>query len=68
MVGVKTTLFFQLQAISLTVFLNRAAIMTSAAHTNDKPWADGPCSLVATPQYVTKKVGRLVACQTVDLR
>jgi hypothetical protein len=56
MVGFKTALFFRLQAITLTVFLNRAAIMTSAARTNDKQWADGPCSLVATPLYVTKKV------------
>lgn len=57
MPGIKTALFFAVQALILAVLLNRTPTM---APTSGKPWADGPCPLVTTPQYATKKVFPIV--------
>jgi hypothetical protein len=39
------------------LWLNRTPLMmTSSAPDGTKPWADGPCDLIATPAYTTNKV------------
>lgn len=55
MFGLKSTLFCALQAIVLAFLLFRAPSTMTTGVAN-KPWADGPCPLITTPQYATKKV------------
>jgi hypothetical protein len=57
MLSIRFTLIFTLPALFVAFFLSRAPfMMTTSVHTGNKLWADGPCPLIATPQYVTKKV------------
>ncbi|KAF2258904.1 hypothetical protein CC78DRAFT_586536 [Lojkania enalia] len=56
MSGWKTTLFVAIQALLAAIFLSRAPfMMATTPASSSKPWADGPCPLVTTPQYATKK-------------
>jgi len=53
MPSVTTITFVLLLLLAVSIEVFRPAIMTPPT---DGPWADGPCALVATPQYATKKV------------
>lgn len=53
MPSITTVSFFLLLIFAVSIELFRPATMTEAIR---KPWADGPCALVTTPQYATKQV------------
>lgn len=54
MSGLTTALFFALQVV-LTAFLLSRAPFTMTTSPPSKQWADGPCPLIQTPQYRSKK-------------
>ncbi|KAH7385948.1 hypothetical protein BKA66DRAFT_415556 [Pyrenochaeta sp. MPI-SDFR-AT-0127] len=49
-----TVIFWLLLFCTVSVELFRPSSMTDTLSTN-KAWADGPCALITTPQYATKK-------------
>ncbi|KAF2660379.1 hypothetical protein K491DRAFT_674882 [Lophiostoma macrostomum CBS 122681] len=54
MLDAKSGIFFAVFLIA--ILLSKAPIMmTTSPRSAAKPWADGPCPLVQSPQYVTKK-------------
>ncbi|CAI6333609.1 unnamed protein product [Periconia digitata] len=55
MPGWKTVVFFSIQALMLAFFLNQDPKMAAKPPSSTKPWADGPCALITTPQYATNK-------------
>ncbi|KAF2707201.1 hypothetical protein K504DRAFT_411188 [Pleomassaria siparia CBS 279.74] len=55
MSGIETSLFFTIQILAVAIFPSRYSTMATTAKTCNKPWADGPCPLVETPQYTTGK-------------
>ena len=54
MPGLATVFFFSLQVL-FTAFLLSRAPFTMTTSSPSKQWADGPCPLIPTPQYKTKK-------------
>jgi hypothetical protein len=48
-----TVTFVLLLLLAVSIELFRPSSMTDSVN---KPWADGPCTLITTPQYATKKV------------
>jgi hypothetical protein len=53
MPSVTTITFFVLTVLAISIEYFRPTTMTESVK---KPWADGPCALVTTPQFATKKV------------
>jgi hypothetical protein len=53
MPSITTVTFVLLLLLAVSIELFRPSSMTNSIN---KPWADGPCALITTPEYATKKV------------
>lgn len=52
----KSTSTFAFLLLVAAIFLYRSPFMMATnPPSSQKPWADGPCPLIITPQYATKK-------------